>query len=68
MYNNFNGTTFSVDCQINNNSITIIEQNGNDVKVRSSSGYFSNDSIYFDIEYENEFGEPFYGSCFGKKK
>jgi hypothetical protein len=66
--NNFSGTTFSVDCQINNNSITIIEQNVNVDKVRSSSGYFSNDSIYFDIRYENEFGEVFYGQCFGHIK
>lgn len=66
--NNYSGTTFSVDCKINNSSITVIEQNVNGDNVRSSSGYFKNDSIYFDIEYENEFGEVFYGKCFGKKK
>jgi hypothetical protein len=66
--NNFSGTTFSVDCQITNNSITVIEQDVNGYNVRSSSGYFSNDSIYFDIEFENEYGEVFYGKCFGNKQ
>ena len=66
--NNYSGTTFSVDCQINNSNITVIEQNVNGNNVRGSSGYFKNDSIYFDIEYENEFGEVFYGKCFGMKK
>ena len=66
--NNFSGVIYSVDCQITNNIITVTEQDVNGDKVRSSSGYFSNDSIYFDIEYENELGEVFYGKCFGKKK
>ncbi len=66
--NNFDGTTFSVNCQIKNNSITVIEQDINGDKIKSSSGYFSNDSIYFDIAFENKFGEVFYGKCFGIKK
>lgn len=66
--NNTNGFVFNVECNIHNSTITINEQNVNAYKVRSSTGHFSNDSIYIDIEYENQFGEVFYGSCFGKIK
>ena len=65
---NSNATDFTVDCQIDNNMITITEQEMNGCIVRGSTGYFSNDSIYFDIEYENEFGEVIYGKCFGHRK
>ncbi|MFT5228282.1 MAG: hypothetical protein ACI9EV_001425 [Urechidicola sp.] len=66
--NSFNGFVYGVDCQITNENITIVPQEVNGDNVRSSVGYFSNDSIYFDIEFENEFGEVFYGKCFGVKE
>lgn len=66
--NGFNGSTFSIDVQVLNDVLTIPKQDVNEDHVRESFGYFSNDSIYFDIEYENAFGEVFYGNCFGRKK
>lgn len=66
--NAFSGVNFDVECQISNDAITIFQQAVNGDIVRSGSGYFSNDSIRFDIEYENEFGEVFFGSCFGTKE
>lgn len=58
----------AVVCQVHNNSIAINKQNVNGISVRRSSGYFKNDSIYFQILFENDYGEVFYGKCFGKKK
>lgn len=66
--NSFTKVTYNVDCQIIDNKITISEQEVNGDIVRASSGYFTNDSIYFDIIFENKFGEVFYGKCFGNKK
>ncbi|NQV53167.1 MAG: hypothetical protein HQ500_08280 [Flavobacteriales bacterium] len=66
--NTFSGALFSIDCQVINAVITIPKQDVNEDHVRESSGYFSNDSISFEIEYENAFGEVFYGKCFGRKK
>lgn len=66
--NDFSGVIYSIECEVTNNIITIVEQEINGEIVRSSSGYFSNDSIFFDIEFENEFGEVFYGKCLGVKE
>ena len=64
----FTGEKFKVKCHINDEIITILYQEANEVKVHKSSGHFSNDSIFFDFMYENKFGEVFYGHCFGVKK
>lgn len=65
--NDFSGTIFNVECQVDNNTITISPQNVQGKSIRSTSGYFSTDSINFEIEYENELGEVFYGRCYGIK-
>lgn len=66
--NRFQGFTFKVDCAITDSSITILSQNIDTKKVRTTNGIFSNDSIFFDLEFENEFGEVFLGKTFGVKK
>jgi hypothetical protein len=65
--NSFSGQKFSTEFGINNSNINIFEQEVDDDIVRNTSGYFLNDSIFFEFEYENEFGEVFYGNCYGKK-
>lgn len=37
-------------------------------KIRQTAGAFSNDSIYGAFEYENDFGEVFYGNFVGVKQ
>jgi hypothetical protein len=66
--NDFSGEKFKVKCKINDDIITILEQEVNDVIVHNTTGHFSNDSIFFDFIFENKFGEVFFGHCFGAKK
>ncbi|MBL4593741.1 MAG: hypothetical protein JKX68_08010 [Flavobacteriales bacterium] len=36
------------------------------IQVDESSGYYSNDSIYFNLSYSDRY-DPYYGDCWGKK-
>ena len=63
--NQFISTPYGITIDVDNNSISNTLQTVNDITVRTNTGYFVNDSIYLDIEYENEFGEVFYGKCYG---
>ncbi|RYM34754.1 hypothetical protein ERX46_05105 [Brumimicrobium glaciale] len=65
---NLSGTAFEVVCEVDNNVITVLDQDINNVNVRNSSGFATNDSIFFEISYESSLGEVFYGDCFGRKK
>lgn len=66
--NRFLGYTFQVECFVSDSSITVLAQNVDTKQVRSTSGVFRADSIFFDVEYSNEFGEVFLGKTFGVKK
>lgn len=59
--------SFLVNSTISGNNLSIPIQSVNQVKIRVSSGFFRNDSIFFEFEFENEFGEVFFGSCYGEK-
>lgn len=61
-------TVFSVECQLDGEHLTVLAQTVDGNHVRSTTGYLAHDSISFSIEYENEFGEVFFGNCFGKKE
>ncbi len=67
------GVLSNVDSQISNNSILItdqvIEQNDSwyNLIVKESTGYFSNDSVQFTIDFTSEGGITYYGKCFGTK-
>jgi|SRR5690606_13838871 len=63
----FDNYSFDVTAQVTNETITIKPQSVLGYRINQSTGYFSNDSLYFDIEFENENGKVFYGSSFGKK-
>ena len=65
--NTFTGEVFAVEAEIDLDVLTVVDQEVNGDIVRRSSGYFVQDSIYMDIEFENQFGEVFIGQCSGKK-
>lgn len=58
---------FTVQISIDTLEFQVLESNSNGSTIRSSIGYFTNDSIYGSFEYENEFGEVFYGNFSGIK-
>lgn len=64
----YSGDVINVDCQISNKNICIYEQKTNILPydVKFSEGHFSNDSIYFDFKFI-AYGDPYIGSCYGKK-
>lgn len=66
--NSFRGINFQVKCVVTDSSFSIPSQLVEKEKIRQSSGHFYNDSVFFDIEFENEFGEVFIGKTFGVKK
>jgi hypothetical protein len=65
--NTFTGEVFAVEAEIDLDVLTVVDQEVNGDIVRRSAGYFVQDSIYMDIEFENQFGEVFIGQCSGKK-
>ena len=65
--NTFTGEVFAVEAEIDVDVLTVVDQEVNGDIVRRSAGYFVQDSIYMDIEFENQFGEVFIGQCSGKK-
>jgi hypothetical protein len=65
--NTFTGEVFAVEAEIDLDVLTVVDQEVNGDVVRRSAGYFVQDSIYMDIEFENQFGEVFIGQCSGKK-
>ena len=69
-YSNLNNSVsvFKVECELQNNDFSILDQQVGTRSVQYKPGYFENDSIFFEISYLNELGEAFFGSCYGKKK
>lgn len=57
-----------VQLDLDDDQFTIPAQETVNLKIRQSEGFFRNDSIFFSFEYENEFGEVFYGGCAGLKQ
>ena len=65
--NTFTGEVFAVEAEIDVDVLTVVDQEINGDIIRRSAGYFVQDSIFMDIEFENQFGEVFLGRCSGKK-
>lgn len=65
---NRSGAQFKVECKIADQAFAILEQEVNGRRIQKTAGYFSNDSIFFDLVYQGEYGEVFFGHCFGVKK
>jgi len=62
------GVAFNPEGEICNGVINVFRQELDDIIVRETSGYFTNDSLYLDIEFENAFGEVFFGTSYGIKQ
>ena len=56
-----------MEAEIDADVLTVVDQEVNGDIIRRTAGYFVEDSIYLDIEFENQFGEVLTGQCSGKK-
>ena len=65
--NTTTGEVFAVEAEIDVDVLTVVDQEVNGDIIRRTAGYFVEDSIYLDIEFENQFGEVLMGQCSGKK-